>query len=191
MFVQALAQFADTNEELQDALNNVAWEQKPVPYLLELAQDGSFLGAVERKMPVIRGKKTISLPQPLTVARSPVNRNSGHHPLLAADDIAYVLGIGSWTGTRDEDKHARHHEAFLALIQKAAEATHDEGLHACERFYGNPDQVDRARAELKEVKADLGSSFCRGPCGFAPRGQALLDLALQRCLRGARWQRSW
>ncbi len=152
MFVQALAQYADTNEELQEALSNIAWEEKPAPYLIELATDGCFLNVVQRMMPVVRGKKTISVPQPLKVARSPVNRNSGHHPLLAADDIAYVLGMGAWTGEKDADKHTKHHEAFVALIRSAAKVTSDEALEACERFYSDPDQVERARASMKDAK---------------------------------------
>jgi CRISPR-associated protein Csd1 len=150
MFIQALAQYADEN--LHDALNDVAWEEKPVRYLIELSSDGRSLGVVERMTPVVRGKKTISLPQSLTVPRSPVNRNSGHHPLLAADDISYVLGVGAWTAVKDEDKHAKHHEAFASILREAAEATRDQALQACQRFNSDPDQVELARAALKEAK---------------------------------------
>jgi CRISPR-associated protein Csd1 len=169
MFVQALAQYADTNKELREALSNIAWEERPVPYLIELATDGSFLNVVQRMMPVVRGKKTISVPQPLKVARSPVNRNSGHHPLLAADEIAYVLGVGAWTVEKDIDKHTKHHEAFVALIGNAAKVTLDEALQGCERFYSDPDQVERARVAMKEAKpGSLVALSVGGPVVLRP-----------------------
>lgn len=152
MFIQALAQFTDTNEDLREALNDVAWEERPVPYLIELASDGSFLNVVERTKSVTKGKKTISQALPLKVLRSPVNRNSGDHPLLAADDIAYVLGNGAWSDTKNEAKDVKHHEAFVSLIKRAAEATGDDTLLACKLFYERPDQVELAREALKEPK---------------------------------------
>lgn len=155
MFVQALAQYADTY--LGEELDDEAWEEKPVPYLLELAADGSFLNVVERMTLVARGKKMVRVPQPLSVPRSPVNRNSGLHPLLAADDIKYVLGVGAWTTDAQEKNHAERHEAFVELIGQAAQSTHDTALQACERFFAKPDDVEKARAEMKMKEAKAGS----------------------------------
>ena len=40
MFVQALAEYADRN--LAHQLEDIAFEEKGVPYLIELSQDGRF-----------------------------------------------------------------------------------------------------------------------------------------------------
>jgi CRISPR-associated protein Csd1 len=153
MLVQALASYADTylSEELKDA----AWERKPVPWLLEISTQGTFLSAVPHMISVTRGKKQVQRAQEMNVPRSPVPRNSGEHPLLSVDDIAYVLGAGPWTPTKaaDQEKAQKHHEAFVTLIGKAAAETGDTALQACARFYGNPPEVERAREALTEARA--------------------------------------
>jgi CRISPR-associated protein Csd1 len=98
MLVQALAEYADSR--LSEQLGDPSFEEKPVQYLVEISASGSFLGIVERVQQVQRGKKTFAQPLALTIPKSPVNRNTGLHPLLACDDIKYVLGCGAWT----EDK---------------------------------------------------------------------------------------
>ena len=137
MLVQALASYADTY--LAKELNDAAWEKKPVPWLLEISTQGTFLSAVPHMISVTRGKKQVQTAQEMNVPRSPVNRNSGHHPLLSVDDIAYVLGAGPWTPTKaaDQEKAEKHHEAFVTLIVKAAAETGDTALQACARFYVN------------------------------------------------------
>lgn len=150
MLVQALAQYADTY--LADDLQDEAWEEKLVPYLIEIGEDGSFLSVVPRMASVQRGKKTISMPQPLRVPRSPVNRNSGLHPLLAADDLKYVLGAGAWTKPNERQNHTERYEAFVALVGKAAQKTGDSGLKACVRFYSRQAEVEKAQAALAEAK---------------------------------------
>jgi CRISPR-associated protein Csd1 len=152
MLVDALAKYAD--RALKDQLDDAAWEKKPVPWVLEISRQGTFLGSTPRMTSVARGKKQIQVPQELSFPRSPVNRNSGHHPMLAADDIAYVLGVGPWTPAKaaDQEKARKHHVAFVSLLGKAANETGDPGLQACVRFYANDAEVDRARADLKDAK---------------------------------------
>jgi len=95
MLVQALAEYADNYlaEELKDA----AWEMKPVPWLLQISRQGTFLNATPRMTTETRCKKQVQVPMQMSVPRSPVARVSGHHPLLGTDFIAYVLGVGPWT----------------------------------------------------------------------------------------------
>lgn len=152
MLVQALAAYADTDPKLREAMQNLAWEERPVPWLINVRADGHFLGVTPRMDEVARGKKKALVPRPLAIPRSPVNRNSGEHPLLSADAIEYVLGVGPWTLPKDQDKHKVHFEAFVSLIHQAAEATHDDALLACDRFYAQPEEVSRAREALKEAK---------------------------------------
>ncbi|MGA9672039.1 MAG: type I-C CRISPR-associated protein Cas8c/Csd1 [Terracidiphilus sp.] len=152
MLVQALAEYAD--HYLADELNDAAWEMKPVPWLLEISRQGTFLSATPRTKTETRGKKQVQVPMQMSVPRSPVNRNSGEHPLLGLDDIAYVLGIGPWTPDKsaDKEKAEKHHEAFVALIAKAAVETGDTALGACTRFYASAEEVERARHALREAK---------------------------------------
>jgi CRISPR-associated protein Csd1 len=153
MLVQALAEYAD--HHLGSQLNDAAWEEKPVQWALEVSRQGSFLTVVPRMTSVARGRKQVSVPMPMSVPRSPVNRNSGEHPLLGADDIAYVLGPGPWTPDKaaDKEKAEKHHQAFVALLRRAAEVTGDEALASCVLFYDRPEEVEKARAALREAKA--------------------------------------
>jgi CRISPR-associated protein Csd1 len=153
MLVQALAEYAD--HYLGSQLNDAAWEEKPVPWALEVSRLGSFLALIPRITSVARGKRQVEVPLPMSVPRSPVNRNSGEHPLLGADDIAYVLGPGPWTPDKaaDREKAEKHHQAFVALLRHAAEVTGDEALASCVFFYDRPEEVEKARAALREAKA--------------------------------------
>jgi CRISPR-associated protein Csd1 len=152
MLVQALAEYAD--HYLADELNDAAWEMKPVPWLLEISKQGTFLNAIPRMTTKTLGKKQVQVPISMSVPRSPVARVSGEHPLLGTDDIAYVLGVGPWTPDKiaDKKKAERHHEAFISLIGKAAAETGDAALEACVRFYANPQEVEKARNALLEAK---------------------------------------
>lgn len=162
MLIQALAEYAD--HHLADELNDAAWEMKPVPWLIEISRQGTFLNTTPRTTSETRGEKQVQVPMQMSVPRSPVNRNSGEHPLLGTDDIAYVLGIGSWTPDRpaDKEKAEKHHEAFVALIGKAAAETGDAALVACTRFYANVEEVEKARKALKDAKPGTVIALSQG-----------------------------
>jgi CRISPR-associated protein Csd1 len=160
MFVQALASYADNN--LKDELNDVAFEERSVPYFLSLAADGRFLGVISRFESVApaNGKgKPRQRSQTYRVPRSPVNRNAGQHPMLAADEIGYVLGPGPWTKPADTDKVTKLHAAFVALIHGVASETQDEALLACSRFYAGSSELQKAHARLAELEAAPGSNI--------------------------------
>jgi hypothetical protein len=81
MFVQALAAYADKN--LRKELNDVAFEERAVPYFLQIGADGSFLGLIPRfeQIALANGKgKSRQRSGTYRVPRSPVNRNSGQAP---------------------------------------------------------------------------------------------------------------
>jgi CRISPR-associated protein Csd1 len=147
MLIQALAEYADTR--LQGQLTDLAFEVKPVHYLLEISGDGRFLGLVPRTEDVTRGKKTIQQTQTLLIPKSPVNRNSGEHPLIACDEVKYVLG--------NEEKQFKKHRAFVALIEIAAAATGSTALASCTTFYGRPDEIEKARNAFAESKPPAGA----------------------------------
>ena len=152
MLVQALAEYAD--HYLSEELNDAAWEMKPVPWLLEISKQGTFLNATPRMKTETRGKKQVQVPVQMSVPRSPVNRNSGEHPLLGTDDIAYVLGVGPWMPDKNSarEKAEKHHQAFVALIGKAAADTGDAALVSCTHFYDNAEEVEKARNALRDAK---------------------------------------
>jgi CRISPR-associated protein Csd1 len=150
MLVQALAEYTDTY--LSEQLSDQAWEEKPVPWFIAIDEAGKFLNVIAHNVAVPRGKKVVSVPAPLAVPRSPVPRNAGLYPLLAADDIKYVLGVGPWTPPNQEDNNRERHEAFVKLIGQAAAETNDSGLNAASMFYGRDDQVEAARIALAEAK---------------------------------------
>lgn len=165
MLVQALAAYADSTPELRQAMDNIAWEEKPVPWLIEIGKDGRFRSVIHQGEDVTRGKKKVFVPRTLLIPRSPVARVAGEHPLLAADAIEYVLGCGPWTTPDAEERHARHFSAFVELIGKAAQETGDGGLRACEAFYRHPEEVEKARQALKEAKGGtiVSLSLSDGP----------------------------
>jgi CRISPR-associated protein Csd1 len=143
MLVQALAEYADTR--LRNQLDDPAFERKRVPLLLEISSGGRFLGFIPHEETVTRGKKTAAQPRELVAPKSPVNRNSGAHPLLACDDAKYLFGPGPWTKDNQLEDHQEKHEAFVALLREAARATGDDALNACARFYDAPEEVEKAR----------------------------------------------
>jgi CRISPR-associated protein Csd1 len=152
MLIQALAEYADNY--LAEELGDAAWEMKPVLWKLDLSRQGTFLAASQRTEEKTRGKKQVQVPAQMSVPRSPVNRNSGEHPLLGTDDIAYVLGVGPWTPDKkaDKEKAQKHHEAFVALIGKATTETKDSALASCTLFYANAEEEEKARNALQEAK---------------------------------------
>jgi CRISPR-associated protein Csd1 len=176
MLVQALAEYADTR--LQEQLEDLAFEDKPVPYLIEIGQDGAFLGIVERADEVQRGKKKVRQVQTLLVPKSPVNRNTGLHPLLGCDDIKYVVGKGAWTGPDQEKNHEERHQAFVEFLEDAARTTSDAALQVCAVFYGRADEVEKARKALAELKAKAGSLVALSVGGPVVRREAV-----RRCWR--------
>lgn len=153
MLIQALADFADNH--LSDQMEDPAFETKPVPVELTISEEGRFLEWVPREESFTQGKKTFTRARACSVPRSPVNRNSGAHPLLAFDDAKYVLGPGVWTKENQAQDHEAKHAAFVHLIERAAKETEDEALRACVAFYRCPEEVSKAR-EAADPKLTTG-----------------------------------
>ena len=175
MLVQALAAYADTY--LKDQLEDPAFESKPVPLMLEISSEGRFLGWIVREESVMRGKKAMKQTPMHTVPRSPVNRNSGAHPLLGFDDAKYVFGPGPWTKEGQTEDHEQKHAAFVTLLDSAPKTTGDDSLAACVRFYEQPDEVARARQDFDE-KVTGGILL-----SVSPEGPVMLRPAVQEFWR--------
>lgn len=168
MFLQALTEHA--RHHLRAQLEGAAWQEKPVPFLIELKPNGHFLGITERISSAVHGEKTVTFPRPLLVPRSPVIRTCAPEPLLGADDIKYVLGPGPWSLKGKQANHQRWHQAFVDLICEAALATQNPSLQACESFYNRPDQVARAREAMPtHPQAHIVALSVGGPIVADPR----------------------
>jgi CRISPR-associated protein Csd1 len=144
VLVQALAAYADSR--LRGQMDDPAFERKPVALAVTVTPDGEFAGFLQLQQTVTRGKKTIVQAPEREVPKSPVNRNSGAHPLLAFDDAKYVFGPGPWTKEKQEEDHREKHEAFVKLVRAASAATNDQGLIALRNFYDRPEEVAKAKA---------------------------------------------
>ncbi|MFH1018562.1 MAG: type I-C CRISPR-associated protein Cas8c/Csd1, partial [Pseudomonadota bacterium] len=156
MLVQALAAYADTY--LADRLADPAFEEKPVPYGLQIWEDGTFAGIRTWMREITLGKKTRPAPIERQVPKSPINRNSQIFPLLGCDAVQYLLGPGdAWTKPAERAKHQHHHEAFVNATRGAAEETKDPLLRACAIFYERPEEVEKARNQLAAFKPKPGS----------------------------------
>ncbi|HPR64456.1 MAG TPA: type I-C CRISPR-associated protein Cas8c/Csd1 [Thermoanaerobaculia bacterium] len=167
MLVHALAAYADTY--LTDQLADKAFEERPVPYSIQLYEDGTFAGIRERTKEVTRGKKNVRDPLPLKVPKSPVARNNPNHihPLLGCDAISYVLGVyvyveedgrkKGWTKDNEVEKHNKHYKAFIGLMKKAAHETQYQSLKTCSKFYEQLDEINKAKEKLAMLKPRPGS----------------------------------
>jgi CRISPR-associated protein Csd1 len=176
MLLQALAHYADT--DLADDLADEAFEMKPVPYGVQIDDQGRFSGISvfidEKQVEGAKKPKTFKVTREMLIPKSPVNRNSGVYPLLGADAIQYVVGPepGVWTKPGDAAKHEKHHAAFIELVREAAELTQDSWLRAAALFYGNPAEVAKAREALAAEKPKGGANavlvFSPGPDSEIP-----------------------
>src|SRR6185437_4306039 len=160
MLVQALAEYADSRLGAQ--LEEEYWEEKGIPFFLELDSSGRFVAVTPHKIEVPLGKKTVRIYARLAIPKSPVPRNSGIYPLLAVDDIKYVLGPGPWTPKDQEENNRERFEGFIQFLKHAAQATNDEALQACCRFYDQPDQIEQARQAFAGAKAGTNIALSVG-----------------------------
>jgi len=166
-----LREYAETDEELAGALQDANFEEAPVRFLVELADDGRFLGLIDR-----RGaeKRSPALRIPKVGARTvaPV-------PNLAVDFSGYVLGPDPAMSDAERRKTANQHQTFRALLKTAVEQSGDLGLRACAAFYDDAASIERLHDQLQEKKAeapdrlafalqeDNGRPVCQRPASVA------------------------
>lgn len=161
MLIQSLSEYTDTY--LQDQLQDPAFEEKPVPFLLSIGENGQFNGIITREEEVViqKGKKTKTYMKvlPLLVPKSPVSRAAGIYPLLAYDAVHYLLGFCSeiWSNPDEIEKHTDQHNEFIKLINHAYQQTNDPALLACVRFYQDETQLALAREAMQQQKVVKGS----------------------------------
>lgn len=187
MLIQELVKYTQTY--LAKELEEGAFEEKPVPYLILVSEEGKFLGVRSRFSETQKKDKTVFRPRTLSIAKSPVARNAGLHPLPTCDSVQYVLGPhGSWTDKGKEKNHEERFDSFKELIKSLA-ASEDRIpneernlLKSAVAFYERPEELEAARAELALLKPVAGSNVALA----VPDPKNLSDDRILISLRGLR-----
>lgn len=126
-------------------LSPFGFEDKEIPFIIELKRDGEVLGVSDTR--IMEGKKKRS--RSYRVPKG-VKKAFGVSANLLWDTAEYVLGVD--TRGRAE-RVAQQHKAFLARIDSLSEATHlDEGIEAVAAFLRrNPERVLATNALWEEI----------------------------------------
>jgi CRISPR-associated protein Csd1 len=128
-------------------------EQKDIPFLLEIASDGTLVQLVDTRAPDARGKK---LAQSFRVPQG-VKRAAGVAANLLWDNVEYVLGIDA---RGNPERVVEQHSQFIARIDALPDvALQDIGVQAIRNFYRQflPAQLETQAAwsQALEVNAVL------------------------------------
>lgn len=89
----------------------------------------------------------------------PIKRTSGIKPNFLADNPMYVLGLDLDEEKPDAEWVARCHEAYVKLIERAADETQDPGLLEVAAFYRVHDKVHELSA-VKAAEIQSGDMVC-------------------------------
>lgn len=128
-------------------------EQKEIPFLLEIASDGTLVQLIDTRAPDARGKK---LAQSFRVPQG-VKRAAGVAANLLWDNVEYVLGIDA---RGNPERVVEQHSQFIARIDALPDvALQDIGVQAIRNFYRQffPAQLETQAAwpQALEVNAVL------------------------------------
>lgn len=150
-------------------------EQKDIPFLLEIAPDGTLVQLVDTQATDARGKK---LAQSLRVPQG-LKKTSGVAANLLWDTVEYVLGID----TRGKpDRVVKQHSKFVARIEALPEiAKEDLGIQAVRNFYRQfiPAQLEAQAAWPQALQTNAVLSFrLHGDVNLVCQRPAVVQAAL-------------
>jgi hypothetical protein len=151
-------------------LEDPAFEELPVPYVILIGSGGKYLGIEERRGTVVipskkKGGEPKTYPdkgKPVRVPRAHGNTANPGFARYFADTLARVLPI------TDDEKSARSRKTFWEQIARAAGETDDPALRAIQAF--GQSLQDNAQVAA-QVKADVTK------CEAAPSDRCTLALA--------------
>ena len=130
MILQALVKHYETLADA-DKVSRRGWCHAKVSFVLNLSKDGQLKGIVPLKQEVVRGKKTVWIPQMIEVPEM-VARSSGVSANFLCDNSKYLLGI-------DQDGSSKRVlECFEAAREKhlnILEDVHTEMSEAVKAFF--------------------------------------------------------
>ncbi|NQW03057.1 MAG: type I-C CRISPR-associated protein Cas8c/Csd1 [Acidobacteria bacterium] len=124
MLLASLVRFAERKRLVDD----IAFEQKAVDFLVHINERGQFLGLVDRREK--KGKKLVGAV--MEIPRLP-KRTSGVSASLLVDNAKYVLGVGD--DRKGSDRLAQCAEAFRKRVEELSEAVEgDAGIEGTLAF---------------------------------------------------------
>jgi len=127
MLLQRLSEYAD-----RLGLPPALYSETPIRYVIELADDGSFLGITDTADASDRATK-----RGVRRLAPEVQRSSAVKPLLLADKADYVLGLPKEETEASVKRAADCHAAFLKLLTRCVEATDEPSVRAVSTFLDN------------------------------------------------------
>lgn len=141
----------------ENLLADPAFEEQPVPFVIQLSEGGKFLGIDgERLRPAKKGEARAE--RRLSIPRPHGNTASQGFARYFADTVARVLPVVFEEKSRE--KEARSRATFWTQIDEAADATDDAALRAVQAFGRSladeavTEQVRRAVAEKEATGAE-------------------------------------
>ncbi len=168
MILQALAGYYERKKE---ELAPAGFENKEIPFILEIDSDGRLVQIEDTRSGEGRKKRARAFLVP-----QGVKKTSGIAANLLWDTAEYVLGVD----TRGKpERVAEQHKAFRARIGALREATgEDEGVLAIERFYAGMDMAQLAGLPLWQEILEgnpLMSFRLRGAPGLICQRSAVIE----------------
>ncbi len=160
-------------------LDNLAFEEQPIPFVIKLGESGKYLGLEERRGETQsqgknRGtdpKKVPDKGKVVSIPRPHGNTANQGFARFFADTLPRVLPV-----TEDE-KSSRSRRTFWQQIDRAAEETDDPALKAVQGFgmalAGDTDLMAAIRSDVEQLKPGVNDR-----CTFAwepDRGKTILD----------------
>lgn len=172
-------------------LDDPAFENAPVPYVVVVGKDGEYLGVEERRGEIVtesRKKGATPKREPdkgtvISVPRAHGNTASQGFARYFADTLPRVLPAA--VEDKDREKFARSRRTFWEQVTRAAAATNDPALNAVAAFGGrlaaDADLASRVAADVTGRTPDAGDrcTFAWHPDG----GTTILDPVKRKAVR--------
>lgn len=164
----------------ENLLDDPAFEMQPVPYRVNLADDGTYLGFEDiRGTETIPAKKKGGAPKtvkdkgkPLKVPRSLVAASNKGAARYFVDTLPRVLPLVVESGEQEKADASR--KTFWEQIDRAASETGDPALEAVRAFGRRlPEFTDRIRADVAKEEPNLTDRVTFAV--YASKGKSLLE----------------
>jgi CRISPR-associated protein Csd1 len=149
-------------------LDDLAFELMPIPFVVQVSEEGEYLGIEDRRATVTIESKRKGAPprtqrsrgKELAVPRPHGNVNSQGFARLFADTLPRILPV------TDDEKSARSRATFWEQIAVATAETKDPALQAVQRF-GERIQSDQALAQRLRSEVEKLSPGVSDRCTLA------------------------
>jgi len=154
--------------EREHLLDDPAFVRQPIPFVVQIGQEGEYLGVMERRTPIVvpsrkKGDPPKTRPgrgDDLLVPKAHGNTANKGFACFFADTLARVLPVS------DEEKSVRSRRTFWEQIDNAAEQTSDPALRAVQAF-GRRLSADTALADRVRADFDVRKPSPGDRCTFA------------------------